>query len=260
MNIVKRINNKIFREFTNIAGPKRFCNICGTSFRGKFNPIHQYYTDQIKRTGYPYNFKDAETLNYNEYTCPHCESLDRDRLIALYLEKYLNNKSVYRLLDIAPALRLRDYLKSISSIVYRSADLSMKDVDDNVDLMDMNIYPDCSFDIFICSHVLEHVLDDNLAMRELHRILSIKGFGIVLVPIISQLKDIDEDVTITDPDERWKRFGQDDHVRLYSQEGFIERLAGAGFKVSMITINDFSLKEFTLLGLSPKSVLYILNK
>ena len=47
----------------------------------------------------------------------------------------------------------------------------MAGVDDVVDITDMPMYADGSFDFFICSHVLEHVSDDRRALNELYRIL-----------------------------------------------------------------------------------------
>jgi SAM-dependent methyltransferase len=260
MNIIKRINNKIRREIKSAVGPKRFCNVCNTQFRGGFEPLSPKYEEQAKRTGYRYKFSDAETINYLEYSCPFCDSSDRDRLYALYLDRYLKAGVVYNTLDIAPAPALKNLLKMDSRIRYRSADLLMDDVDDKVDLMDMHVYKDEIFDIFICSHVLEHVRDDKKAMKELYRVLKPAGFGIMMVPIILSMEEIDEDINVADPDERSRRFGQEDHVRLYSKQGFMDRLNNVGFKIEEFTVTNFGIKSFLLRGISPKSVLYIVKK
>lgn len=260
MNIIERVDQKVKRTIKEVFGARRYCNVCKTPFKGKFIPIHPMYLENARKTGFPYTFDEGETLNYKEYTCPFCQSSDRDRLYALYLDTHLDSNKSYQLLDFAPAPALRQYLKANSMIKYRSADLFMDGVDDKIDVMDMHIYPDNSFDIFICSHVLEHVKDDAKAMRELYRILKPGGFGICMVPIILPLKSIDEDPSLEDPAEKWRRFGQDDHVRLYNRAGFIERLAGAGFKVDQFTIKDFEAGQFIQYGISPKSVLYIVRK
>lgn len=260
MNIVTRLNRKIRREIRSLIGPRRECNICKQSFRGHFLPLPPKYLENLKRTGNKYTIEDAETLNYKEYTCPYCQSSDRDRLYSLYLNTHLNKDKVHNLLDFAPAPALRKHLKEQVNITYRSADLFMEGVDDKVDLMDMNIYPNNTFDLFICSHVLEHVADDKKAMKELYRILKPGGLGIAMVPIVLPLQFIDEDPTIVDADERWRRFGQEDHVRSYSRDGFIERLTQAGFTVEQLTVNDFSAKQFVFHGISIRSVLYIVRK
>ena len=102
----------------------------------------------------------------------------RDRLYAFYLEQYFakaRQKSAIRIVDFAPSPLLTSYIKNLAIavnrlIVYRTADLLMQDVDDNVDIVDMTIYSDNHFDFFICSHMLEHVIDDRRALRELFRI------------------------------------------------------------------------------------------
>jgi ubiquinone/menaquinone biosynthesis C-methylase UbiE len=136
----------------------------------------------------------------------------------------------------------------------------MKGVDDKIDLTNMDIYEDNSYDIFICSHVLEHVPDDRKAMSELHRVLKPGGWGIAMVPVLSSVKEIDEDPSIMEPSERWRRFGQDDHVRVYSKDGFKKRLKDSGFKVKEYSKNDFSDGDFENNGISARSILYIVYK
>jgi ubiquinone/menaquinone biosynthesis C-methylase UbiE len=96
-------------------------------------------------------------------------------------------------------------------------------------------FPDNSFDIIFCSHVLEHIPDDRLAMRELYRILKPEGFAILQVPIkdVFNGRVIDktyEDFSITTPEGREKAFGQNDHVRVYGRD-FKDRIASVGFVV-----------------------------
>lgn len=88
---------------------------------------------------------------------------------------------------------------------------------------------DGSFDAVLCLHVLEHVADDQAALRELRRVLRPGGWGVIQVPIMRATTD--EDVTMVDPAERLRRFGQSDNVRVYG-EGFFDRLRDAGFVVS----------------------------
>jgi SAM-dependent methyltransferase len=91
-------------------------------------------------------------------------------------------------------------------------------------------FADGSFDVILCSHVLEHIPDDSRAMRELRRILRRGGQAILAVPMWRRVTE--EDLTITDPAERHRRFGQDDHVRSYGLDGvFAQRLTDSGFDV-----------------------------
>jgi ubiquinone/menaquinone biosynthesis C-methylase UbiE len=145
-------------------------------------------------------------------------------------------------------------------VTYRTADLYADGVDDRLDITDMKIYADGSLDFFICSHVLEHVRDDRKALRELYRVLRPGGSGILLVPIVMCVEEIDEDPAVTAPKERWRRFGQDDHVRLYSKLGFLERVRQAGFVVREVKADDFGPKYFERHGITPQSVLYVVKR
>lgn len=62
--------------------------------------------------------------------------------------------------------------------------------------------------------VLEHVYDEEKALRELNRVLKQNGRVILTLPIVSDMKTY-EDKTIVTPENRRKYYGQDDHVRLY---------------------------------------------
>jgi ubiquinone/menaquinone biosynthesis C-methylase UbiE len=89
--------------------------------------------------------------------------------------------------------------------------------------------PDNSFDVILCNHVLEHVPDDRKAMSELYRVLKPGGWAILQTPM-SDKPQTEEDLTITDPKERERRFGQDDHVRTYGMDKK-DRLESVGFTV-----------------------------
>ena len=96
-------------------------------------------------------------------------------------------------------------------------------------------YPDRSFDVIYCSHVLEHVEDDRKAMGEFHRVLRDTGWAILLVPISSETTL--EDPSAVDPEERLRLFGQADHVRRYGAD-YPDRLREAGFHVRVIAVDN----------------------
>ena len=117
-------------------------------------------------------------------------------------------------------------LKKLAHLDYITADLYKKAMV-KVDITDIQ-YPDDSFNIVYCSHVLEHIDDDRLAMRELYRVLKPQGWAVLMVPIAGE-KTL-EDPSVTDPVERERLFGQHNHVRQYGTD-FKERLEEAGFNV-----------------------------
>lgn len=245
-----------------LAQPKYKCPVCSKRHNG-FLPISSYYQENRNKYGYPYTFDDQETINPTQYICPSCNSSDRCRLYALYITKILELNSFENnlsLLDIAPSQPLKKFLLKSPQIKYQSADKYMESVDLVVDITDMSEVLSESYDMFICSHVLEHVVDDKKALSELFRILKPGGIGILMVPIVLRIEQIDEDPTITDEETRWRRFGQFDHVRLYSKKGFIERVQEAGFTVYQYGVDYFGEEAFTECGISTKSILYIVRK
>ena len=90
-----------------------------------------------------------------------------------------------------------------------------------------------SFDFILCNHVLEHIIDDTKAMKELFRVLNLNGTAIVQVPINQNSKKTFEDNSITDKKERIIKFGQYDHVRIYGLD-FFNDLKSVGFNVNPI--------------------------
>tara|TARA_B100000315_G_C14458865_1_gene532779 strand:- start:475 stop:951 length:477 start_codon:yes stop_codon:yes gene_type:complete len=68
-----------------------------------------------------------------------------------------------------------------NSFEYITADLELTDVDLQLDIENIDYVSD-SFDLILCNHVLEHVLDDNKAIKEIYRILKSFGIAIITVP------------------------------------------------------------------------------
>jgi SAM-dependent methyltransferase len=243
-------------------GDKYQCPACLANL-AYFNSFPDYYHQQLRQNRFIHSLRDFETLNLKNGTCPACRTGDSNRLYAIYLRdklSKLDTNKKYTFIDFAPVSSIAQIIESYRCVNYRSADLFMPNVDDNVDIMDMKIYKNNSVDMFLCAHILEHVTDDVKAMRELYRILKPGGWGIIMVPILLSINKISEDPNITSEHERWKYYGQGDHVRMYSKKGFIQRLVSVGFKVHQFNINYFGKSVFKKYGISQKSVLYVASK
>ena len=162
--------------------------------------------------------------------CPRCGSLERHRLLWLYLEERTDLlRRPQRLLHVAPERRLAARLASAPQLRYVSADLASPLARVRMDLVRIP-HPDRSFDAILCCHVLEHVVDDRRAMRELFRVLAPGGWAILQTPWRKGRAVTYEDPALADPASRRRAFGQPDHVRVYGCD-FLERLAEAGFAV-----------------------------
>ena len=197
-------------------GRGRECPICGAR-RRRFLPY-----------GYVTSREDA--------LCPHCLSLERHRMIWLWLERHSDLFATHpRLLHIAPEVSLMRHFKRHykgHSDNYITADLESPLADMHFDVQHIPMETR-SIDVVICNHLLEHVEDDAKALQELYRILKPGGWGIMLVPEDRSRATTFEDDTITDPAERTRLFGQYDHRRVYGRD-YDDRLRRAGFEVERI--------------------------
>lgn len=224
-----------------------------------YNALPSYYSDMSRK----YNAKKArpETLNENEYLCPKCGCSDRDRLIISYLKK-INVKTALKgmsLLQIAPATNIDSFIKFwCPNLKYHTTDLYMDDVTFKSDIQNMKDVADESYDVIICSHVLEHVQDDRQALKELKRVLKDDGQIVFLVPIDLDATEIDEEWGCSE-EENWRRFGQGDHCRAYSKQGLVDRLEEQ-FYVHQLGMNYFGKEIFDECGLTDTSILYVLTK
>ena len=201
------------------------CPVCGTR-RRKFLPY-----------GYVHSRPNA--------LCPRCLSLERHRLLWLYLQRETDLLTAYpRILHIAPEVCLMRKLRKHYDghpVLYLTADLESP-------LADMH------FDV---QHIpLE---DDFTARRELHRILKPGGWGSGLSPMDAPREETFEDDTITDPAERTRVFGQYDHRRIYGRD-YADRLRSAGFEVADIDFAASLTEAERRLYALPDDHIYVVYK
>ena len=190
------------------SGKKAYCPVCKTNLAGFF--------------------PGGETPRKNA-RCPVCGCLERDRFFILFLREKTDifQTGNLRLLHFAPESQLANVLKSLPKVLYLSADLNSPLADEIIDITEIP-KPSKSFDRIICKHVMEHIVDDRKAFRELYRVLDRGGELYLMVPV-EQVVTI-EDPLVTSPAERLKLFGQIDHVRVYGWD-IIDRIQSAGFVV-----------------------------
>lgn len=120
----------------------------------------------------------------------------------------------------------------MKNLDYVKVDLNSPFADSYVDVCSLP-FPDNTFDVIFCNHVLEHVRNDSTAISELYRVLRPAGWAVMQVPVEKSLTVTVEDPLIVDPLERERHFGQHDHVRLYGSD-YAERLTLCGFRVEVI--------------------------
>jgi hypothetical protein len=77
------------------------------------------------------------------------------------------------------------------------------------------------------------------------------------VPFFSPIPDVTfEDASITNPREREKAFGQDDHVRMFGKD-YAKRIERAGLKAEE---NQFAKTQSDRYGISKNEIIYLGRK
>jgi len=226
------------------------CPFCNKEFE-KFNPFG--HTAAILR--------EVEIIGGGgrpEALCPGCGSLDRERLIYLYLREETNllRPILRSLLHIAPSPRLAQVIQANRSIIYVSAALEPGKAMVQMDLTDIQ-YPSDKLDVILCVHVLEHIEDDAKAMAELYRVLAPGGWALLQVPLTYILTKTFEDPEVRTPEERYTAYGQRDHVRIYAGGDYIRRLTTAGFEVEIYSVDAETAERY---GLDARERLYVGHK
>lgn len=250
---------KTIYKYLRFWGGKYRCNICSTKVR-TFFPLSIDLQSRAISNGFPFDFRRMETLNYDKCNCPFCLSSDRERLYMLYIEKYVApQERNYSILDFAPNKAFSERLRA-QQYDYTSTDLYRNDVDIKLDICDMKEVDDSRYDLIICSHVLEHVPDPNRALGEIFRVLVPGAVAIIMVPLFWDVRKTVEDASHNTAELRLKYYGQDDHVRLFSREDFLDRIRAAGFEINQLTPSDFDQQKIVEYAISDNSILYVCLK
>lgn len=155
--------------------------------------------------------------------CPGCGSKARHRALAVAIAEYVARpgwRKKERALHFAPEACLAQTVAGLAEKVI-TADLDPRGVELAVDIRKMPFERE-SFGVVIASHVLEHVLEDHLALAEIYRVLEPGGLAILVVPVTAE-KTVEYGAA--DP-------GRNDHVRDCGPDYF-ERYAAAGFDMEL---------------------------
>jgi SAM-dependent methyltransferase len=231
-NTILLVRTNYYRlSYLGYKGKGYECNFCNESYL-KFVP--EYPSKDIEKAIY-----DNDVIaGYGENVyCPNCMSKNRERLVLLVIEEkvIVANKKV---LHFSPERHLFNYLENKTHIT--TADIMpgfYKNIDSSIIKADATKlhFEDQSFDIIIANHILEHIPKDQLAMREMQRVLKSGGAAILQVPYSEKLAATIEEPFINDPKRQEQLFGQKDHVRIYALKDYMDRLKNSGFKVEILT-------------------------
>jgi SAM-dependent methyltransferase len=223
------------------SGSRYYCPICDKTYRKFFDggfDLEVIIKMQIIGGG-----------RRKAIICPGCASNDRDRLIHQLLMQHEFTQLVQgKILHIAPEPALYDwFLQHLKKpdqyhqgVKYHEGFYYRK----HIQLMDIHEipFPDNTFDLVICNHVLEHVDDDQKAMQEIKRVLKNGGKAILQVPWSPLLDQTIEDIHLQSDQERELKFGQFDHVRLYGND-YPDLLRIEGLEVTIYNLENLAISE-----------------
>ena len=254
--MIKKVYQKIFSEKTRmmfhvelrklksifLSGTDFFCPCCEKSFS--------------------HFLKKGNGLEFRENAvCPNCGSLERTRLLFLYLQ---NETSIFEnnpyILHFAPEDAIKARL--IANPHYFDVDINPNFARFQMDITQIN-YPDNHFDYIICSHVLGHIPNEKKALEEMYRVLK-KGGTLLFLSLMdpNSAKTIGDDPLINSPEDRLKHYGEKDLERLYGQD-FEARISSTEVQISRVdyrkNFDADSLKKMSL-GNGKREIIYIVKK
>lgn len=223
-------------------GNKVECPVCNSKYR-KFLPYGR------------------NTSSRENALCPSCLSLERHRLMALYMKRKTNFYSAnLKVLHVAPEYCFIDRFEQMKNLDYITADIESPLAKVKMDIHQIP-FEDNTFDVAFCNHVMEHVDDYILAMSELHRVLKPGGWALIQSPQDMKYEVTYEDPTITDPKEREKHFLQNDHLRLFGRN-YGRELEKGGFKVTedRFVMDELTREEVQRYSLPGEEIVYFCRK
>ena len=207
---------------------KYYCPCCGFKLKsfteGEYRQRPDFYDAKL--------FEDIK----QDIECPVCGALPRHRILASWCGANVNELTSKDILYFAPERSMTRWLRK-HKISFTTADLYDPDTDLKLDIQATGLF-DNTYDVVICNHVLEHVDDYMKALRELKRIIRPGGILICSFPVSPDIDLVIEDPEVKTEEERLRRYGQSDHVRLFgtNADQFIRE---AGFDVSFIDGKDY---------------------
>lgn len=229
---IARTTGKLAQLIPRVYGyERRQCPICGN--RGRFlAEIH---------------FPDIFVF---DAICPTCSSNTRNRLLKLAVDRLPLVTAQSRLLHFAPEPSVTRFLQHRVA-QYRTADLFAANVDYKLNI-EAIAQDDESWDVIVCSHVLEHV-DHRKALSELRRTLKPGGVLLALFPVVDGWETDYENPDVDAPRDRGLHFGKDNHLRRFGRSVRAE-FAAAGLELETFAPVGPEIVEF---GLIPGETLFI---
>lgn len=239
------------------AGNDKYCYIC----RQSFYRFHSYRNGWRSLAPFVRNLQIIGS-DVQNFRCPYCGSNDRERHLVMYFDRLrlwdqITGKTV---LHFAPEKRLFARIAEHNPSLYIKADVAPSAPD--VHQIDVTSIPfgNDFFDVIICNHVLEHVVNDSQAISELFRILKPGGLAVLQTPYSSLLENSFCEPFVNTDKLRMRFYGQEDHVRVYGRDLFL-RIELSGFRLCNRNHADVLPDiEPSVYGVNPREDLILAKK
>ena len=202
------------------SGDAVYCPCC----RKRFSSFMDFSVTKI-------NNKERYIRTYKNTLCPYCASMPRHRIICYYLDENKQVVAKNNILMFGAEFSIRKWF-DMNGFHYRTADLFDRSSEFKIDIQNIP-FPDESWNLIICNHVLEHVPDYKIALKELKRVLNKAGFLEITIPTDRNFDSVYEEPGIVTEEDRTKHFGQNDHLRIFGND-FENILKECGFLVEVV--------------------------
>jgi SAM-dependent methyltransferase len=164
--------------------------------------------------------------------CPACDSIARDRFLHHCFVRQVPWRDGLTVLETSPRLGpvYRQVMAERMDYTASDLDQSLHAAPLSIDLQDIAL-PDDSYDAVLTAHVLEHVPDTDVALKELHRITRPGGSVLLQVPLLQPwtAPPIEPEFHEDNTPVHW-RFGVD----------LTDRARDAGFEAAMMVTEDLA--------------------
>ena len=211
-----------------------YCPCCNK----RFSSFMDFPTTEI-------NNENRYIDNYKNTICPYCGAMPRHRIVCFYLNENKPMIPQNNILMFGAEISIRKWFER-NGCNYRTADLFDRSSDFIIDIQNI-LFPNDSWDLIVCNHVLEHVPDYKVALKELRRILNKTGILEITVPTDRSLATVYEDTNIVTEKDRIKHFGQNDHLRIFGND-FEHILKESGFLVEVIDVSTLPVEICGVVG------------
>lgn len=237
---------------------KKQCYICGQQFC-----FFKKYNGGFKRVNSFLLHLNVIGSDLDNFECMYCNSHDRERHLYMFFDKLnlwdkIKNSQI---LHFAPEKNLQNKILQFSPSKYVKADFAPMS-EDIIFVDATNIkFNSYEFDIVIANHILEHIKDHEQALAEIYRVLKVGGMAILQTPYSSILTKNFEDNGIKTGELKTFFYGQEDHVRIFSENELQSCIRKAGFDLKVIKHSAYyGVKEANYYGVNDAESLFLAKK